>query len=278
MNAAGVGAYERRTFQFFDGERGTAQTIDAIKQLVQEGLSDPRIRRAATDILHAAAIPAHDELGEVWAIYRWVLQNIRFTGDMVDREMLQPAADILISRAGDCDDINAVLIPALLGSIGYPSRAVTIKSNPDDPDNFSHIYVEVLLPRANRWIPLDAAREGAAWGHTPEHYWEIRRWPLTEGAKVPTLGYFPRPRARYGLGQDGGFDWGSLIRAAPGLESGAAQIVSAARAPTLYIPPGGYAGAAAPGTFNVSAAGGASSMVWIIAGVGVLALLLMSRR
>ena len=141
MIASGVGAYQTKTFIFPDGEPGTAKSIAAIRQLVAEGIRDPRVRRTATEILHAYGVPAHDELAEVWAIYQWVLQNIRFTKDMVDREMLQPAADILITRAGDCNCINAILLPALLGSIGYSTRAVTIKANPSDPESFSHIFV-----------------------------------------------------------------------------------------------------------------------------------------
>lgn len=203
MQATGVGAYQTKTFVFPDGEPGTRKSLAAIQQLVREGIRDPRIRRAASDVLHLYNVPAYDELGEVRAIYKWVLSNIRFTKDMVDREMFQPAADILITRAGDCDCINAILLPALLGTIGYPTKAITIKSNPDDPDSFSHVFIKVMLPSSGQWVALDAARPGAGWGVRPEVYWEAKEWPLTEPVH-PQLGGLGRT-PRFGLGQ---FDWG----------------------------------------------------------------------
>jgi len=269
MNVAGVGAYQTKTFILPDGEPGTSKTIAALQQLVREGIRDPRIRRAATEILHANQVSAHHELAEVWAIYQWVLANIRFTKDMVDREMLQPAADILITRAGDCDCINAILLPALLGAIGYGTRAVTIKGNPTDPDSFSHIFIKVYLPASGEWIPLDAARPGAGWGVTAEVFWDVKEWPLTEGARA--LGNLPR----FGLGQ---FEWSNLFESLPKIESGAAQVVGAARAPTYY-PATAYG--PAPGTFSVGGGvtGGGVPMGWIVAGLGVVALIfVMGRR
>lgn len=279
MYAAGVGAFETKTFILRDGDPGTAQTIRLIRQLVTEGIRDPRVRRSAVEILHAAGTQAHDELAEVQAIYNWVLSNIRFTKDMVDREILQPAADILTTRAGDCDDINAILLPSLLGAIGYAARAVTIKANPEDPDSFSHVLVKIYLPASGQWVVLDAARPGAAWGVMPERYWAVEEWPLTESAR--SLGYFPRPRMRraYRHGRGVGQlpqDLTSILQSVPSIEQGAAQIVAASNIPQVpvysaYGIPTTASGVAAPGTFGVS--GTVSPMVWIIGGLALVFLI-----
>ncbi|MGH9406783.1 MAG: transglutaminase-like domain-containing protein [Terriglobia bacterium] len=277
-SAAGVGAFQTKTFMLPDGDPGTAKTIRLIRQLVAEGIRDPRIRRAAVEILHQAGIQAHDEPGEVRAVYNWVLRNIRFTKDMVDREMLQPAADILATRAGDCDCINAILLPALLGSIGYATKAVTIKANPDDPESFSHVFLAAYLPASGQWVTLDAARQGAGWGVSPESYWAIEEWPLTDSAR--SLGYFPRPRPRTsyrrglrglrGLGQLPA-DITSILQSVPSIETGAAQIVAASNMPTypaysVYPTTAGYpAGYPYGNTLSVSSS--ISPVVWIAGGL-----------
>jgi len=185
-----LGAWQTYRFQLPDGDAGVADTIAYIRQLVDEGLVDPRIRRVATEILRGAGIAPYDELGEVRAVFEWVKnwRNIRFTKDMVGKEMLQPAWSILESGAGDCDCINAILLPSLLGAIGYPTRAVTIAADDSDPNNFSHIFIEALVDtgyNGTQWIPLDVARPGAAWGRVPESFYRLKRWPLMEAAEVP---------------------------------------------------------------------------------------------
>jgi len=188
MNVQHVGAWQTIKVPLPSGRRGTAKTIELIKQLVDEGLTDPRVRRVATEILRNSSAPAHDDVAEVRAIYQWVLANIRFTKDMVGKETLQPAWAILETGAGDCDCINSILLPSLLGSVGYPTRLVTIAADPDDPELDSHIYIEALVQDIwgnPAWIPLDAARPGAAWLRTPEYFFRMQRWPLMEAAEAP---------------------------------------------------------------------------------------------
>lgn len=279
MDASGAGSYQTKTYMLPDGDPGTARTMDLIRRLVAQGIKDPRVRRAAVEILHSAGAAAHNETAEVQAIFQWVLSNIRFTKDMVDREMLQPAADILITRAGDCDDINAILLPSLLGAIGYATRAVTIKANPEDPESFSHVFLKVYLPASGEWLSLDAAQPGASWGAAPEQYWAAAEWPLTDSAR--SLGsLFPRPGARRSRTPLGQFNWSSLLQSVPSIESGAAQIVSAANQPQFPygIYPTTQTGAVAPGTFGVTATGGISTSVLLVAGLGIVALLMLSRR
>jgi hypothetical protein len=271
LNVQQVGPWQTIRFQLPDGDAGTADTISYIRQLVDEGLTDPRVRRLATEIVRSAGVAPFDDLGEVRAIFEWVrdAHHIRFFRDMVGKEMLQPAWSIIESQAGDCDCINAILLPSLLGAIGYPTRAVTVASDPADAGNFSHIFIEVLVNQDRNggdWIPLDVARPGARWGRVPERFWRLRRWPLMDSADTGESGVersqhsraylngLRQPRGgvmrtrrimpRFGLGRLGqDDDDGStlqdlsqaltpVLQTIPGIETGVAQIVKAGNTPT----------------------------------------------
>jgi len=186
MNVQNVGPWQTIRVPLSDGDSGVAETLALVRQLVDEGLTDPRVRRVATEILKSSGAAQYDDKAEVRAIYEWVRRNIRFVKDMVGKEMLQPAWAILETGAGDCDCLNTILLPSLLGAVGYPTRAVTVAADPQDPKSFSHIYIEALLAdyAGNPyWIPLDVARADAAWLRTPEHFYRIKRWPLMEAAE-----------------------------------------------------------------------------------------------
>jgi len=283
MRVQGVGAWQTSTIALPDGIPGTARTIQLIRQLVEEGVKHPRIRRTATDILRG--VPAYNDPAEVSAIYNWVLRNIRFTKDMLGVghgiETLQPAVAILETRAGDCDDF-VILLASLLGSVGYETQAVTVAASAADPENFSHIYLEAKVK--GQWIALDAARPDAQFGRAPETYWMIRRWPLTHAGDRETLGglgmatrpTFPRFGLR-GLGQDG-FDWGQLVDVIPDITKGTAQIITAARMPTAYAYQQMYPGTAYGMPPGITVSGQANTQVWMILGVGLLALFFLSRK
>jgi Transglutaminase-like superfamily len=158
-----------------DGDQGVAQTIAAMRGLVDQALRDPSIIRLATDIVRS--VPAHDEIGEANTIYQWVLSNIRFTKDPVTKEKLYPPAELLKIRAGDCDDIT-MLVATLAMAVGYPARVVTVSANGAAPEQFSHVYPEVEVQ--GQWIPMDAARPDSMFGADPPMYYRKRAWSLTD--------------------------------------------------------------------------------------------------
>jgi transglutaminase-like putative cysteine protease len=310
MTVPGFGAWRpaTTTIPLADGVRGTAQTIGLMRRLIDLGVKDPRIRRIATEVVSHVA--SYDDQGEIRAMFAAVIPGgrlgIRFVRDMVGRydslsgeyigkETLQPPHVTLETGAGDCDDINGILLPALLGSIGYPTRAVTI-APPQDPENFSHIYLEVEAPPgSDRWIPLDAAREGAAWGNTPNRYGAIVRWPLTGGAErlsgmrarqVPAVArrrFIPR----FGLGA---FDWSTLTRQLTtpqdisAITGGVAQIIGASRTnPNILAYGPGYGAGVAPYGPGIAASTqvSGSSNLLLVGGLiiaGVFGLVLLSKR
>jgi hypothetical protein len=188
------------------GDEGTEQTISVLRNLVDDAWKDPFVNRTAIDIIRNAGIPPFDRMGQIRAIYNWVLQNFYFVSDPVSKEALRPTRDLLEMRAGDCDDINANVLPSLLGTIGYETRLVTVAADSSDPNSFSHVYAEVFLD--GNWIPLDAARPGTSFGRAPENFYRRAWWSLTDDemedypAFAPNSGAmagFARPRLN-GLG------------------------------------------------------------------------------
>jgi len=311
MQTAAHGGYSLQSEPLLAGDDGTAQTIARIRGLVEQGKKDPRVNRTAGTILRGARVAPYDDAGEVRAVYSWVLRNIRFTKDPEGKECLRPAATTLEWGFGDCDDINAILLPSLLGSIGYHTRIVTIASHPGAPEQFSHVYAEVLL--GDCWIPIDAARKGTRFGSAPQRRFRKRVWSLVadEYQDLRGLGCCGAPGAacagcamrrrtlgthmrlgRYfpsrALGQDG-FDWGSFSDIANSVGAATSSIVRAVNAPAIPVYPSmpaypsplppGYVPPVAPGllpTGGVSATGSISSTTLIL--LGLFGVVLLARR
>jgi hypothetical protein len=181
------------------GDAGVEQTIQTMRELVDEALHDPAIIRLATDIVRS--VPAFDDASELKALFDWEIGNIRFTKDPVNKEKLYPPAELLKIRAGDCDDMS-MLIATLAMAVGYPARLVTVAVNGDE---FSHVYAEANLN--GQWIPLDTARFDSEFGIAPPITTRSRWWSLSDssyGELAGRLGYYPRFRSHVsGLGSYG---------------------------------------------------------------------------
>ena len=161
------------------GDSGTEQTISMLRSLVDDAWKDPEVNRAAIEIIRGAGVQPYDSLGQIQAIYNFA-HSFYFVNDPVTKEALRPTRELLQLMAGDCDDINANVLPALLGTIGYETRLVTIAADPNNPDSFSHVYAEVF--QDGDWIPLDAAAPGASFGVAPRHFFRREWWSLVDGS------------------------------------------------------------------------------------------------
>src|SRR5258708_29536930 len=110
-NAAVMGLSPVRRFNIADGDLGTSQTIDKIRKLVHDGMTDQLVNRAAIAIVQQAGVQQFDFLGEIRSIYNWVASNIRFVRDVFGVETLRTAREILATTAGDCDAITSIPLP-----------------------------------------------------------------------------------------------------------------------------------------------------------------------
>lgn len=161
------------------GDNGTEQTISMLRALVDDAWKDPFVNRAAIEIIRNSGVAPYDSFGQVQAIYNFA-HSFYFVNDPVTKEALRPTRELLQLMAGDCDDINANVLPALLGTVGYETRLVTIAADPSNPDAFTHVYVEVFLD--SEWIPLDAAAPGSSFGVAPKHFFRREWWSLVDGS------------------------------------------------------------------------------------------------
>ena len=134
------------------GYLGTGRTVEHIKALIRAGVKNFYVRQKAIDILLEKEVRPKDYLGEIRTLFEWVQQNVRYTKDPFRLEVLHSARRMLELRAGDCDDL-AILLGAMLESIGHPVRLVLTGPDPLRPRLFTHVYLEAY--HRGRWIPLD---------------------------------------------------------------------------------------------------------------------------
>jgi hypothetical protein len=296
------------------GEGGTKQTIQVMRRLVDQAVSDPTFVRQAIEIVRG--VLPYNDIAEAQAVYTWVQRNIRYTKDPVTKEKLYSPQDLLKIRAGDCDDIS-MLMGALMIALGYPARLITISANPQNPEEFVHVYLEAEVPPgSSQWIPMDAARADAQFGIAPPFYYRKRAWSLTDdsyqdlsgcGCKGGRCGCSSVGKvglrglagvatiSGWGLGQDDGIDYSSLLSQT--LTETPALIAAASGQPIKYqtgssvVATGPYSSFATPLTPGATVPAGGYSAVpttantawfsanWpMIALLGLGAVLLMGRR
>jgi transglutaminase-like putative cysteine protease len=135
------------------GYAGTMQTAKRIAALIRRGAADFGVRQHAIDVLVRRNVRPKDYLNEMRALFEWVQRRVRYTKDPYRIELLHAARRMLQLRAGDCDDM-AILLGAMLKSIGHPVRLVLCGPDRSRPDLFTHVYLEGF--HKGRWIPLDA--------------------------------------------------------------------------------------------------------------------------
>lgn len=132
-----------------DGPVGALQTITAMRQMVLDAVRDPLqgARSQALDIIGDASY-----VGQVRAVQCWTQSNIRYVQDPPDVELVQTPQKTLQWRAGDCDD-QAVLVAALLTSIGHPCQfiAVGFSGGP-----LSHVLTRTKI--GSQWVAVETIK------------------------------------------------------------------------------------------------------------------------
>jgi transglutaminase-like putative cysteine protease len=131
-----------------DGPAGVRATLRAMAEFVRRGRIDPYVRQLALGVVRY--LPGKDWAGEAEAVRAWVAANIRYVRDVRNVETVQSAPATLELRQGDCDD-QAVLVGAMLSSIGADVRLVAIGSVPGE---YEHVFCEVQVP-GRGWLSAE---------------------------------------------------------------------------------------------------------------------------
>lgn len=187
------------TLPLSEGDAGTAETVQQMCRLIEEGSRDPLVNRTAIAILQAAKVPQFDFEGERRALYEWLRRSIRFVRDIEGKETLRSPRETLTVGAGDCD-CNTILTLALLKTIGQRVRIITIAAHPEAPDIFSHVFGEVRDERG-RWIPMDSARRKPGYGRGPSGAFRVYAWDPEDGSCEDVTQSYPFDRNGRGGGR-----------------------------------------------------------------------------
>lgn len=132
-----------------DGPAGAVQTIAQMRQFVLEAVRDPvqQIRDVALQIIGPAAY-----VGQVRAIQLWVQTHIRYVHDPTTVELVQTPQKTLQWSAGDCDD-QAVLVAALLDSIGHPTQFYAVGFNGGP---LEHVLTRTKI--GTQWVAVETIK------------------------------------------------------------------------------------------------------------------------
>lgn len=161
-----------------------------IREQLQKSLRDGEARQLAVKLVSGKVAPAFDQRTgdrilavqaynknflappggpcetrsdecEIERIWDFVVLNLRYVYDTVDRDVYATLKESLEAGGADCDDM-VVAFAALLAHIGFHVKARVI-SEKDAPDEPVHIYPMVGIPKDNPtgWVPLDATVKGA---------------------------------------------------------------------------------------------------------------------
>ena len=121
-----------------------------MSRFIKEGMCSSVVRQTATDI----ALSSLDSAPQ--AIFNWVKSNINYVADPEDIELFVSPVKILekhvqgITIGVDCDD-QAMLVAAMLGSIGIKTRVAIIFYNGEA----EHAVAEYYSDSLRQWVELD---------------------------------------------------------------------------------------------------------------------------
>lgn len=120
-------------------------------------LQDPRMRQIGLAVTQGC--PARNDMCELAAIYEFVKRNVRYTGDITNKDTFQSAWRTLQMGGGDCDDM-APLNAVLAMENGFTTK-FRITSNTGA--TWDHIYCLAGVPKMQprKWVALDTTLPGS---------------------------------------------------------------------------------------------------------------------
>jgi hypothetical protein len=142
------------TLQAFQVNDSLAARVKILRNLLwspRSGLQNPQVLFIARNVTRACA--GRDGMCELRAIYQFVVENVRYTGDVSKVDTFSGPLRTLQMGGEDCDG-HSLLNCALAQANGFSAK-VRITSNRGV--SWDHIYCMVGYPkgRTDRWIPLD---------------------------------------------------------------------------------------------------------------------------
>lgn len=169
----------------YDAEMPIQKRVGILQDLVWNGVRQPQMRELALAItgqgdrnvtvgkrkfrVRGANCPPRDGLCEAEAVYNWVRNNVRYTGDVAPVKMPNGAVEGIdlfqsplrtVEFGGEDCDGHSVLNATLLSLNGVPAKfRITA---PGKTADWQHIYTLAGLAktRPSKWIALDTTLPG----------------------------------------------------------------------------------------------------------------------
>lgn len=155
------------------GDAGTAQTVAAMRRLVNDSLTDPVVVGTGRSI--AASCVPRDIDCQISQIAEWARDHFMFVRDPGGVETLSTPRfmlDTIATRVyaqGDCDEA-AILTAAIGKSIGIPARFILLGfAGPTGP--MAHVFTSLRGSRS--WISLDVTRPARGYLPAASRYSEV---------------------------------------------------------------------------------------------------------
>ena len=165
-----------RVVQIPVGDAGTAATVGYMARCIRQGSTSPQVRSMAVSV----AMHYKSDVDKAKAVFNFVRSRMRYVRDNALMETVQ-TADLQVRNFvqsgfanGDCDD-HVVLLGAMLVSIGYPVRIVTVRVRPG-MGSFDHVYLEALI--RGTWVPMDATNKRMPMGWSVPRPSRIKKWGI----------------------------------------------------------------------------------------------------
>lgn len=148
------------------GRAGVKATLKIMVMVARKTCAALPVRTLAQQLVQACT--ENDKRCEAATCHAFVRDSIRYVRDIRNKETIQFPEQTLQLRSGDCDD-KALLLSALLESIGFATRFCAVKTNGSPV--YSHVMTQVLVPEMG-WtsaevIPIDGRTEKAPFGWFP---------------------------------------------------------------------------------------------------------------
>lgn len=130
-----------------DGVAGIKATLAQMVKYARAGKDTYTVRRLAEQII--VGVKQKSYIEEARALQEYVRDHIRYTMDIRGTETLATPEMTIARGLGDCDD-KALMVSALLESVGHPTRFVAVGRV---ANIYEHVLVETKI--ANNWIPVE---------------------------------------------------------------------------------------------------------------------------
>lgn len=170
-----------------NGEQGTAETIALMQKMVGSYKRNDDIRKLCGNILNPKngqrPCQSKDYLCYASKFYEWVRDNILYAYDPNSVEYIESPKAVLKNRIGDCDSMD-MLLASMFEQIGLESQFVTIKADASRPNEFTHVYTRVKIPKVG-WVCADPIMPDKHFGWEPPYPHGKKYWAGSSDATGP---------------------------------------------------------------------------------------------